>query len=151
MFLLTFLHVLSSIAKLLQVSLNWVSQGKLHLHGCLCCRYEVNRLELMLSMGSFAAALGAMIAGGCVLAGTSVHCTPAGVQGWLGQRPSCFHCSDMCGILVAPCLLVGPACLISYEPPVVCACFCLLYEKGECQHVSSCRSAPPCPHQASLA
>lgn len=26
-------------------------------------RYEVNRLELMLSMGSFAAALGAMIAG----------------------------------------------------------------------------------------
>lgn len=31
--------------------------------GVLCCRYEVNRLELMLSMGSFAAALGAMIAG----------------------------------------------------------------------------------------
>lgn len=30
----------------------------------MCCRYEVNRLELMLSMGSFAAALGAMIAGG---------------------------------------------------------------------------------------
>lgn len=66
MFLLTFLHVLSSIAKL-------------HLHGWLCCRYEVNRLELMLSMGSFAAALGAMIAGGCVIAATSGTAMPGEV------------------------------------------------------------------------
>jgi hypothetical protein len=46
------------------------------------CRYEVNRLELMLSMGSFAAALGAMIAGGWDL-------TQIERQGEGGEEGSC--------------------------------------------------------------